>query len=98
MHSLFLRPSWLIRNAEASRKSLLVDAQVVTSEAPFASLHKSCLVLQSCQSLLQALDFCFTPSFSGLVGLRLGNASVLDLGIVIQNCAQFGVCRLTIGR
>merc|ERR1719261_615775 len=53
-----------------------------------AHLSESGLVLQNLLGLLEAVDLSLTAGSSFLVGLRLGNAAVLDLAVVLHDCGK----------
>merc|ERR1719221_1807328 len=58
-----------------------------TAEAAASlTLHKGCLILKDGQSFLQSLDFRLTPCLAGRICLRLSNAAILELPIILQNC------------
>merc|ERR1719346_135037 len=68
-----------------------------TTEASMPlSLHQSSLVLQNRQGLLQTCNLYRPPGCACAIGLRLCNASILDLCVVVQNCRQLRRSRLAI--
>mmetsp|Transcript_59377 Transcript_59377/g.193736 ORF Transcript_59377/g.193736 Transcript_59377/m.193736 type:complete len:468 (-) Transcript_59377:870-2273(-) len=66
--------------------------------AALLPLHESRLVLQGAKRLLEALNLCLAASRALLVSLGLGDATLLDLAVVLQNRLKLGACRLTIRR
>merc|ERR1740115_720672 len=65
--------------------------EVVLAKAALALLHEGGLRLKNVQSFLQALNLGCAASLALFIGLWLGNAAILDLGIVVEDCRQLGV-------
>merc|ERR1719277_655507 len=55
------------------------------------ALYERRLILEDGQGLLQALDLRLAPGLAVLVGLRLGNAAVLDLVEVLEDGGQLSM-------
>merc|ERR1719253_1752034 len=68
------------------------------AEAVLLSLHQGSLFLQDRQRLLQPRNLCCTPLLAGGISLRLGNAAVLDLCIILIHCAELCVGGLAVCR
>merc|ERR1719323_2313558 len=62
------------------------------------SLNQSCLVLQNGQRLLETCDLRRPPVSACRVGLRLGNAAILDLSVVVEDSRKLRIGRLAICR
>merc|ERR1740138_1240807 len=55
------------------------------------TLQESSLTLKNRQRILQAADLGFSSRLSSFIRLRLCNAPLLDLTVVLQNCGKLGV-------
>ena len=58
-------------------------------ERALAALHESSLALEDREGLLEAVHLGLTTSLAILIRLRLGDATLLDLAIVIQDGGEF---------
>merc|ERR1719230_1794241 len=67
------------------------------TEGAAALLDEGSLILQDGQSLLEPGNFCLAASLPVLVGLRLGNALVLNLLEVLVDCSELGLNVLLVG-
>merc|ERR1719150_3555986 len=76
----------------------LSHSQEVALVASLASLGQGSLIFQDGESLLQTINLCSTSTLALLVRLWLGDASILDLAVVLQDGAQLGVFRLSVSR
>merc|ERR1719362_47884 len=56
------------------------------------------LCVEDVECLLQAFDLRLSPRLTLLIRLRLCNAALLDLTVVLHDGAEFRVCRIAISR
>merc|ERR1740130_2346134 len=70
---------------------------LVAVTAP-ALLYESSLRLEDLQSLFETLDLFFTAGFPLFIALRLGDASIFDLRVVVENGRELGVCGVPVSR
>merc|ERR1719281_916433 len=61
------------------------------------ALHEGRLLLEDPERLLEPRDLCLAAGLPLLVRLRLGDAPVLELLVVVQDGAEFSVRRLPVG-
>merc|ERR1712222_162801 len=60
------------------------------------SLNESGFILQDGQCLFEASDLCLAPPRSLSISLRLRNAAILDLAVIIEHCTQLSTRCLTV--
>merc|ERR1719296_482398 len=66
--------------------------------APPSTLHECRLALEDRERVLQAFDLCCTAPAALLISLGLGDAPLLDFGIVLQNGTELCVRGLSVTR
>merc|ERR1740123_1417146 len=64
--------------------------------ATSGALHKGSLSLEDLESFFQAVDLSFPSCLPFLVGLRLCNATILQLGIIFIHSGQLTAQRLCV--
>merc|ERR1712151_612887 len=72
--------------AKTTTRSLHGSQGTPEATMPLA-LYKGRLILEDGQCFLQSLDLCLAPSLARGISLRLGNAPILDLAVVIHDCS-----------
>merc|ERR1719203_1507955 len=73
-----------------SSQSLRSSQEVVAPAAhPLPTLHEGGLVLEGGKRLLEPSNFSLTASLALLISLRLRDAPVLDLRVVLHHCSEF---------
>merc|ERR1719265_1075095 len=70
---------------------------VAAAAAALAALHEGGLVLEDGQGILEASDLRLSTTLALLVSLRLGNAAVLKLGVVLHNSGEFRILGVAVG-
>merc|ERR1719253_1661841 len=80
---------------ELSGGSVVDDGAAHVAAAALA-LHEGGLALEDGERLLEALDLCLAARLALLVGLRLGDAAVLDLRVVLVHGVELGLGLLAV--
>merc|ERR1740115_677057 len=68
--------------------SLSKSETTLAAQRALAALHEGSLILEDGQSLLETCDLGCTACLALFVRLRLGNATLLELAIIVQNCGE----------
>merc|ERR1719221_2479514 len=80
------------------RRLLTLHSEEACGEAPLPALREGRLAVKDRKRLLEALDLRLALTLTLLVRLRLRNAPLLDLPIVLHDGAQLRVCRVAVRR